>query len=151
LERLADDPNSSVTFNAISKSFALRSRDDRWVVTIQYCFWCGGKAPNGTELLFVASDSVEEQEFLRIAQHCHDTSDVTSLFGPPDRVLTVEELGLVDVRSPKPVVCYYQYLRRWKTIDATILVFSDGTIGSCFSRKFDRASFIERITKEESE
>jgi hypothetical protein len=109
LQRLADDINSSVEFDPITKSFGLRSRDDHWFTPIRYCLQCGGKAPDRSSELFESASPDEEQDLLSILQRCRNIDDVVTTLGSPDRVVTSNELevGAFGSRSSsKPVECY---------------------------------------------
>lgn len=146
LQRLADDTNCSVEFDPITNSFGLRSRDDHWFTPIRYCFQCGGKVPDRSSELFEVASPDEEQDLLSILQRCSNIDDVVTALGSPDRVVAPNEveIGAFGSRtSSKPVDGYYQYLRRWKTIDATVLRYSDGTIDFCWSQKLKRDRVID--------
>jgi len=140
MDLLVDVPNYSVRRRDSDGAFLL------FDAPIRFCMFCGGGLPLSETSAGPEPSLVDRQDALLILNSINSVDDLISTLGPPDELLTYEELSKTPLylslfkladRNPNVGVHQYwirifRYRNRWDTLLLEVLERVDGSLAPSF-------------------
>jgi len=134
LRRAANEPRVPIVFDATHGEYHLQRRDNDGYEILQYCPFCGGRAPQSkrTDLFQQVSQSEKDRLREEYFDKLHTIDDVRRTLGEPDEEfshgmswLHAEEEGKPDREQTFPVL---NYRNLSQAADVGVVVYPSGSV-----------------------